>query len=144
MGRCRVTHGIVAPSRRLEPLCSPSMQHRHLARELVSQGDPEEFGNQTVMAIPPFDSGDRREEQFLSGRAFEVARGGAALDDRLSELAVERVHNRGAKDEVPQLVGLFGQYLVEQIVDDRSVTLPCLGQERLVSDPVADVPGGEL
>ena len=122
VGRGRVA----SPRRRAGPRLRTNEQHGHAERALRMgvrvAASREKIGDEAVMPVPTVGTADRHEEELLPGDQLEVIPRVPAVDDGLGEIAAEYVDDGGAKDEVAEIVGLLREHLVEEIVDDGSVT----------------------
>src|SRR3981189_2605856 len=96
------------------------------------------------MPVPLLCSAYAGEEELLPGGQFEVVPGVPTVDDGLCGNAAHTVDHGRAQYEVAEIVGLLREHLVEEIVDDGSVTESRLGQQRLLSEPARDVKSSEL
>ena len=115
----------------VEPPGGPQVQRRHLLGQRPAQLQPEEIREQVVVAKPgPFgvQGHDKRVRVLeLQQDPFRAR----AAGQQVGQFAVDPVEQRGAQEQVLDVVGLEFEHLGEQVLGDRSVAAGELRDELL-------------
>ena len=143
-GGQRVAHGGNRLAGPVVPLAGAQVEAGDQFRVLVAQMRPEDVGEQLVVPVPLPLVVERPEEQVRPFQGCEHGPAAGLLEDGIAEVGTERVEDRRPRQEVANLVGLAGQDLVDEVVDDIPVVAREPGDETGDVVPALHGQGGEL
>ncbi len=121
----------------------PAVQARQLGGVPVVQLGPEQLGEQRVVAVPgPGRAGGRGEHVLALQPGQDPGPVGAA-GQRVRQVAAEPVGDTRPEQERPQLGGLGGQHLLDQVAGDGPVVAGQVGHEPPWLGVLAQREGGQ-
>ena len=121
----------------------PAVQARQLGGVPVVQLGPEQLGEQRVVAVPgPGRAGGRGEHVLALQPGQDPGPVGAA-GQRVRQVAAEPVGHTRPEQERPQLGGLGGQHLLDQVAGDGPVVAGQVGDEPPWLGVLAQREGGQ-
>ena len=113
----------------LVPRARPPVQVRHLVGLLVQQARLQHVGEEVVVAIPLAAVVERDQEQVAALQRLQHGLAAVLAGDGIAQRAAQPVQDGGLQQEVPDLVGLALQHLLDQVVDDVAVVAGEAGDE---------------
>ena len=113
------------------PAGRPAVQLRQLGGVLVAQLGPEQLGEQRVVAVPGPVGADRGGEHVLALQPGQHPGPVGAAGQGVGQVAAEALGHRRPQQERPQLGGLGGQHLLDQVAGDGPVVAGQVGHEPL-------------
>ena len=120
------------------PAGGEPVQPRDLVRRLAAQLEPQQVGEQVVVAEPGARHVHRDDERVGLLELVQQPRPVAASGQEVGERAVDALEDAGAQQQVPHLGRLAAQHLAQQVVGDGPLAARELGHE-----PVRSVVAGE-
>ena len=107
----------------------PAVQLRQLGGVLVAQLGPEQLGEQGMVAVPGPVGADGRGEHVLALQPGQHPGAVRPAGQRVGQVPAEPVGDRRPQQERPQLGGLGGQHLLDQVAGDGPVVAGQVGHE---------------
>jgi hypothetical protein len=121
----------------LIPLARPVMQIWDLVAVLLFEVGAQDIGEEAVVAVPLASVVERDYEQVGSIELLQNGLAGTVGGDGVAELPTELLEDARAQQEASDRLGLAGEYLLDQVIDDIAVVPGEPGDE--VGDVVASL-----
>ena len=128
----------------LAPVAGPPVELGDELRRLVQQVGPQHVGEEVVVPVPAAAVVERDEEQVGPLQRLEPGRAAVLAGHGVAQRAGQPAQHRGLEQEGAHVLGLAGQDLAHEVVDDEAVVPGEAGDEAGDVVPVLHRQGGEL